>query len=145
MPDFLQSVRDALAALEAQRRHIDTDLADLRRILERHTVGGGATPGPDTVTIDFPADMPPLPSPGGARAQMLELLASGPMTAGVLAKLRGTSRNAAYAVLQRMLDEEVPLIERVDGAYRLASPQGDAQGSLPASAESDSDELGQVD
>ena len=132
MADYLESVRRALAALEDQHRHVDADIADLRRILDRHGIGR-----PEGAVA-----VAPTPSrASGARAEILALLASEPMTALEIGKARGTSRNAAYAALQRMLDEELPPIEKVDdGTYRLASSLGEAQGSLPVEAGSEGEE-----
>lgn len=127
MVDYLESVKRALTALEAQRRHIDEDIADLRRVVDRQSGTREGSP---------PGGIAPSAGRGKARTEILALLADGPMSAAEIGKARGTTRNAAYAALSRMLEEADPPIIKDDGEYKLAS-QSDAQPSEPAATGSE--------
>lgn len=146
MNEYIRSIQQALAALEEQRRHIDADIEDLRRIVSRHGAASlrptehgpkGRTPEPDSGRLFAP--------PGVARQEILDLMADGEVwTPGKVAAARGTSSNAASATMKRMRNEpnspieEVPPLRR--GNYRLVSPKGDTQGSLPPEGGRESEE-----
>lgn len=130
MADYIDTIKQTLNELVERRRHIDADIADMRRILARHE----GTPG------EPPAQVTREPGQaarrGEARAETLELLAAGGYwTPKAIAESRGVSQNAVRAMLRRLEQENPPPIKRDGDGYRLASQNGDAQGSLSVAAE----------
>ena len=130
LPDTLQA---ALDDLTAQRDLLNEDIGVLRRIIDRRRTGEVTRSAP-------PVDPAPRRSvnaaagPGEARREILELMANGAVwTPTQIAQKRSTSPNAATRALRRMLAEiPPPVVKLRDGAkYKIASPKGDAQGSLP--------------
>lgn len=134
MPAYIDTLKRTLAELVDQRTHIDADIEDLRRIIARHE-------GTRSDPVTEPRQREPQPlgergegraaPPGEGRRQTLELFANGDVwTAPKLGEARGTSVNAARAMLKRLARETPPAIEALgDGRYRIAST--DAEGSLP--------------
>lgn len=130
----------AITELLAERARIDEDIADLERIKARRAGLTPLSPPPTVASSSTNGAAPsrrPAALPGEARTEILELLSDGKTwTPGEIAKRRGTSPNAASRALKRMLNESPPQIRSLGGArYRIASPKGDAQGSLSVDAE----------
>lgn len=110
-----------LAELEDQARHIDADIRDLRSILQRHQ--GAAAPPHANQTGSI--------GKGEASREILDLMADGKIwRPKQIAEIRGTTQNAASAVLRRLY-RDGKLVESGVGKYRIAPPKGEgAQGSL---------------
>jgi hypothetical protein len=135
MPSYIDTLRRTLDELREQRRHIDADIEDLQRIIARH----GGTPTREVVSDDRePGRAAP---PGEGRRHTLELMSDGTTwTASKLGVARGTTRNAARAMLRRLAAEDPPPIRSVaNGGYRIVSHEerSDTQGSLSVDTERD--------
>lgn len=139
MANYVEDIRQTLADLVAQREHIDADIADLRRIINRHAREGMSEAEQSTTPAATAQSDEPFPERprgvvagrGQARREILDLMSDGKrwMPADIASK-RGTTRNAAAASIKRLLAEEPPIIRRAGNGYVLASDD-DAQTSLP--------------
>jgi hypothetical protein len=123
MPEHVEVLRRTRRELVEARERLDADIRDLDRILSRH----GDEP-PESQPVRPPGK---ASAPGEGRRETLELMSDGSVwSRSRLAKARGTSPNAAAAMLKRL--EADGAIERAPGGFRLVSPKGgDANGSPP--------------
>lgn len=142
MPSYIETLRRTLTELLEQRRHIDADIEDLQRIIARH----GGTLKTEVLSEDRePGRAAP---PGEGRRQTLELMSDGTTwTASRLGAARGTTRNAARAMLRRLAAEDPPPIRPVaNGGYRIVSAAvRDTQSSLPVETGREDEARGEVD
>jgi hypothetical protein len=137
-PKYLESLRATLRDLTRQRQLLDADIRDLARIIQRYDQL-------DEAESSQEREPGRAARPGEGRRQALELMADGTLwTPTRLGKERGTTPNAASAMLQRLAAERPPAVEREGKGYRIALPKGDdAQGSLSESTERDEQRIRQ--
>lgn len=138
MSDYREHIKQAIDALKEERRaalsEFDQKIANLQAILE----GSPLPAGPDET------EKRPV-ARGEAQSEIMDMFASGEvLTAAEIARVRGTTGNAASNVLRR-LTKRGQLTDLGGGKYQnpIFAPKG-AQGSLPVDAERESNEVREV-
>lgn len=135
---MIDMVRKALAELLETRRHIDDDIADLQRIIDRHEEADGADAEETATQARAPSGAGRASRRGTGRGQaqreILGLMSDGrEWSPAQLAARRGSSANAAGAGLRRLV-EQGRVVQVRQGRYKIVSPPGGAQGSLAVEA-----------
>ena len=125
MADYREHIKQAIAALKEEKREVvrelDRKIADLQAVLDGGTL--------------LPAGEKRQATRGQAEKEILEMAAGGGViTAPEIARVRGTTSNAASNVLRR-LARKGTLADLGGGRYQkpIIAPRG-AQGSLPVEA-----------
>lgn len=119
---MIDQYKAMLAKLEGERRRIDAEISDLKRIIARRADGATSEPGVELARDTAGTGRAPV-GPGTAREELLNILRSdgGWMNLQTISQIRGRTEGATRQALRLMIKRELVETRQEEGRnlYRI--------------------------